>query len=95
MSTHCQPPAFFERKGTRGTPTGIMRVTCRRGPPHRLQILNFYIILKGREGMAISFYLHLQWSGKAQRVLCQKIGTHAQGVVSLHTSTSPISTASS
>lgn len=33
MSTHCQPPSLGVRYGTRGTPMGIMRVTCRRGPP--------------------------------------------------------------
>lgn len=30
MSTHCQDPSLGERYGTRGTPMGIMRVTCRR-----------------------------------------------------------------
>lgn len=37
MSTHCQPPAFLDLKGTRGTPTGIILVTRRRGPPLELQ----------------------------------------------------------
>ena len=32
MSTHNHCPSFGERYGTRGTPIGIMRVTCRRGP---------------------------------------------------------------
>ena len=32
MSTHCQPPSLGVRYGTRGTPIGIIRVTCRRGP---------------------------------------------------------------
>lgn len=32
MSTHCQDPSLGVRYGTRGTPMGIMRVTCRRGP---------------------------------------------------------------
>ena len=33
MSTHCQLPSLGVRYGTRGTPIGIIRVTCRRGPP--------------------------------------------------------------
>ncbi len=32
MSTHNHCPSLGERYGTRGTPIGIMRVTCRRGP---------------------------------------------------------------
>ncbi len=36
MSTHCQPPSRGVRYGTRGTPIGIMRVTCRLGPLDRL-----------------------------------------------------------
>ncbi len=37
MSTHCQPPSRGVRYGTRGTPMGIIRVTCLRGPPDRLR----------------------------------------------------------
>ena len=32
MSTHCHTFSLGVRKGTRGTPMGIIRVTCRRGP---------------------------------------------------------------
>jgi len=38
MSTHCQPPSLGVRYGTRGTPIGIIRVTCRLGPPLVLQL---------------------------------------------------------
>lgn len=38
MSTHCQVPSRCDRYGTRGTPMGIIRVTCRRGPPPVLQL---------------------------------------------------------
>ena len=40
MSTHCQLPSRCERYGTRGTPIGIMRVTCRLGPLLRLHVVN-------------------------------------------------------
>lgn len=31
-STHCHPPVLGPRYGTRGTPMGIIRVTCLFGP---------------------------------------------------------------
>ena len=39
MSTHCQLPSLGVLYGTRGTPMGIIRVTCRRGPPPPLLLL--------------------------------------------------------
>ena len=39
MSTHCQLPSFGVLYGTRGTPIGIIRVTCRRGPSLLLPLL--------------------------------------------------------
>jgi hypothetical protein len=39
MSTHCQLPSLGVLYGTRGTPIGIIRVACRRGPPPLLVLL--------------------------------------------------------
>ena len=43
MSTHCQPPAARDLKGTLGTPIGIIRVACRRGPLEELQTGRFHV----------------------------------------------------
>ena len=39
MSTHCHPPDWGVLYGTRGTPMGIIFVTCRLGPLLCLQSL--------------------------------------------------------
>ena len=44
MSTHCQPPAARDLKGTLGTPIGIIRVACRRGPLEELQTGRFLCV---------------------------------------------------
>ena len=44
MSTHCQPPAARDLKGTLGTPIGIIRVACRRGPLEELQTGRCYFV---------------------------------------------------